>query len=151
MMTTTAPFNESQTFIIREEILVRASIEKTFESLIAQLGPHNETTDGQPLKMVIEPHPGGRWYRDLGSANGHLWGFVQSIKRPVLLEFWGPLFMSSGATSNLQYRLSEAEDGTLITFKHSVVGPFPEDHRERLGTGWTAMHERVKRAAEAAD
>ena len=149
-MTTTAPANEGQTFIITEEILVRASIERTYASLLDQLGPHNETPDGRPLTMVLDPHPGGRWYRDLGGDNGHLWAFVQSIKRPVLLEFWGPLFMSSGATSNLQYRLSEVADGTLITFKHSLVGPLPEDHRGGLDTGWRSMHERIKRVAEAA-
>lgn len=150
-MTTTAPVGEHQAFTITEEILVRASIEKTFESLIAQIGRHNETPDGAPLPMVLETHPGGRWYRDLGGDNGHLWAFVQSIKRPTLLEFWGPLFMSTAATSNMQYRLSEVEDGTLITFKHTVAGPFPEDHRPRLGSGWAAMHARVKRAAEAND
>jgi hypothetical protein len=37
-----------------------------------------------PLK--IEPWPGGRWYRDLGDNNGHLWGHVQASKRPRLLE-----------------------------------------------------------------
>ena len=58
-----------------------------------------------------------------------MWGFVQSIKRPALLEIWGPLFMSTAATSNLMYRLTEVEGGSLITFTHTVVGPFPEDHR----------------------
>ena len=47
---------------------------------------------------------------------------MQSIKRPVLLEFWGPLFMSTGATSNLVYRLTEKDGGTRIDFKHTVVG-----------------------------
>jgi hypothetical protein len=150
MMTTTAAATETQTFTITEEILVRASIEKTYASLLAQLGPHNETPDGKPLTMVLEAHPGGRWYRDLGGDNGHLWGFVQSIKRPALLELWGPLFMSSGATSNLLYRLSEVQDGTLITFRHSLVGPLPEDHRGGLDAGWHAMHVRIKLAAEAA-
>jgi hypothetical protein len=150
MMTTTAAATETQTFTITEEILVRASIEKTYASLLAQLGPHNETPDGKPLTMVLEAHPGGRWYRDLGGDNGHLWGFVQSIKRPALLELWGPLFMSSGATSNLLYRLSEVQDGTLITFRHSLVGPLPEDHRGGLDAGWHAMHARIKLAAEAA-
>ena len=74
---------------------VRASIEQTFKSLVAQIGRLNETPDGTPLPMVLETHPGGRWYRDLGGDNGHLWGFVQSIKRPTLLEIWGPLFMST--------------------------------------------------------
>ena len=97
-MTTTAPVAEHQTFTITEDIAVSASLERTFQSLVAQMGRLNEAPDGTPLPMILETHPGGRWYRDLGGDNGHLWGFVQSIKRPVLLEIWGPLFMSTAAT-----------------------------------------------------
>ena len=147
---TTASALENQTFTLTEDIVVRASLEQTFDSLIVQMGRLNETHDGKPLPMVIELRPGGRWYRELGGDNGHLWGFVQSIKRPTLLEIWGPLFMSTAATSNLTYRLSETPDGTLIKFVHTVVGPFPEDHRSGLGSGWTALHARVRKAAEAA-
>ena len=145
-MTTVA--QASDTFTITEEILVRATLDKTFASLIAQMGRLNESHDGKPLPMLLEPHPGGRWFRDLGGGDGHLWGFVQSIKRPVLLEIWGPLFMSTAATSNVQYRLTEVDGGSLITFTHTVVGPFPEDHRPKLGAGWTALHARVREAAE---
>lgn len=148
-MTTIA--SASETFTITEEIVVRASLERTFESLMAQMGRLNQTPEGAPLPMVLEPRPGGRWYRELGGDNGHLWGFVQSIKRPTLLEIWGPLFMSTAATSNLQYRLSETAEGTLIKFTHTLVGPFPEDHRSRLASGWTALHARVRNAAEAAN
>jgi hypothetical protein len=149
-MTTTAPAPEIQTFTITEEIPVSASLEQTFASLVANMGRLNENPDGSPMPMVLEPRPGGRWYRDLGGDNGHLWGFVQSIKRPTLLEIWGPLFMSTGATSNVLYRLSETPEGTLIRFSHTVVGPFPEEHRPRLGSGWTALHARVRTAAESA-
>ena len=147
MTTTMAPISE--TFTITEEIHVRASLDKTFASLIAQMGRLNETPDGKPLPMVLEPRPGGRWYRELGGDNGHLWGFVQSIKRPVLLEIWGPLFMSTAATSNMMYRLTEVDGGTLISFRHTVAGPFPEDHRPQMGSGWAALHARVRAAAEA--
>ena len=102
-----------QAIVISEEIHVEASLEATFASLLVQMGRQNETPEGQPMPMIIEPRPGGRWYRELGGDNGHLWGHVQSIKRPVLLEMWGPLFISTGATSNLMYRLSESNDGTL--------------------------------------
>jgi hypothetical protein len=149
-MTTTSPASEHQTLTIREEITVHASLEQTFASLVVQMGRLNEAPDGTPLPMVLETRPGGRWYRELGGDNGHLWGFVQSIKRPTLLEFWGPLFMSTAATSNLLYRLSEIPGGTLITFTHTLVGPFPEEHRPRLATGWAALHARVRQAAEAA-
>ena len=145
-MTTMAAINE--TFTIREEIRVKASLEKTFASLLAEMGARNQSPDGKPLPMVIEPRPGGRWFRDLGGENGHLWGFVQSIKRPVLLEIWGPLFMSTAATSNLMYRLSESDGTTLITFTHTVVGPLPEDHRPQMSAGWAALHARVRAAAE---
>jgi len=147
-MTTTIA--ESQTFTITEEIAVSASLDQTFQSLIANMGRLNQTPEGSPLPMVLEPRPGGRWYRDLAGDDGHLWGFVQSIKRPTLLEIWGPLFMSTAATSNLLYRLSETPDGTLIKFTHTLVGPFPEDHRPRLVSGWTALHARVRKDAESA-
>ena len=107
-MTTSTPVSETQTFTINEEISVAASLDQTFDSLIAQMGRYNETPDGVPLPMVLEPHPGGRWYRHLGGDNGHLWGFVQSIKRPTLLEIWGPLFMSTAAT--LEPALSAQRD-----------------------------------------
>ena len=148
-MTTTIA--ESQTFTVTEEIAVRASLDQTFQSLIANMGRLNQTPEGSPLPMVLEPRPGGRWYRDLAGDDGHLWGFVQSIKRPTLLEIWGPLFMSTAATSNLLYRLSETPEGTLIKFTHTLVGPFPEDHRPRLVSGWTALHARVRKDAESAE
>jgi hypothetical protein len=142
--------SESQTFTITEEIDVHAPLDQTFDSLIANMGRLNETPDGKPLPMVLEPYPGGRWYRELGGDNGHLWGFVQSIKRSTLLEIWGPLFMSTAATSNLMYRLTETPEGTRIMFTHTVVGPFPEDHRPQLASGWAALHVRVRTTAEAA-
>jgi hypothetical protein len=149
-MTTTVQATEQPTFTITEEIFVQASIETTFASLITQMGRQNETPDGKPLPMVLEAKPGGRWYRELGGDNGHLWGFVQSIKRPALLEIWGPLFMSTGASNNLIYRLSEKDGGTLISFKHSLVGPVPDEFHQNMAPGWEALHARVKTQAEAA-
>jgi len=149
-MTPILSAHEKPTFVIDEEIRVDAPLAATFESLLIQMGPQNETPDGKPLPMVLEPRPGGRWFRDLGSGTGHLWGFVQSIKPPVLLEIWGPLFISTGATSNLIYRLSEVDGGTIITFRHSLVGPVPDEMGEHMGPGWAVLHARVKRTAEAA-
>ena len=106
-MLTTAPTIENLTLNIVEEIHIRSSLSATFAALLEQMGPSNETPDGKPLAMKIEPWPGGRWFRDLGGNNGHFWGHVQAIKNPTLLEITGPLFMSSPVISNLQYRLKE--------------------------------------------
>ena len=113
---------EDLTLSIAEEIHVRASIDKTFEALLEQLGPRNEVPEKGPMPMKLEAWPGGRWFRDLGGEDGHFWAHVQAIKRPTLLEFAGPLFMSYPVSSNLQYRLSEEPGGTLIKFRHLALG-----------------------------
>ena len=139
---------EQLTLTITEETHVRASLETTFETLLEEMGPHNETPYGEKLPMTIEPWPGGRWFRDLGGGNGHFWGVVQAIKRPTLLEICGPLFMSAPVVSNLQYRLAPVEGGTLVTFRHSALGFVPEEIRKNVGAGWGVLHTRVKRIAE---
>jgi hypothetical protein len=148
-MVPTATTIENLTLNITEEIHVRAPLGVTFAALLEQLGPHNEVEDGKPMPMKIEPWPGGRWYRDLGDNNGHFWGHVQAIKRPTLLEISGPLFMSYPAISNVQYRLSEVDGGTLIKFRHSALGLIQEDHREGVSSGWSRIHARVRTRAEA--
>jgi hypothetical protein len=149
-MITAATRIEDLTLGITEEIYVRASLDATFAALLEQLGPHNETRESVPMPMKLEAWPGGRWYRDLGDNNGHFWGVVQAIKRPTLLEITGPLFMSYPAVSNVQYRLSEKEDGTLITFHHTALGLILEDHRKGVTGGWKHINEGVRRRAETA-
>lgn len=134
---------------VTQEIHVRASLETTFSALLEQLGPENETAEGKPMPMKLEPRPGGRWYRDLGGENGHFWGHVQAIKRPTLLEFAGPLFMSYPVVSNVQYRLSEVNGGTLIKFHHTALGLILDEHREGVGKGWTHINDGIRRRAEA--
>ncbi len=152
-MSSTAPKRERNiedlTLAVTQEIHVRASLDATFAALLEQLGPKNDTIDGKPMPMKIEPWPGGRWYRDLGGEDGHFWGNVQAIKRPTLLEITGPLFMSYPVVSNVQYRLSEADGGTLIKFRHTALGLILEDHRVGVGKGWTHINEGIRKRAEA--
>jgi uncharacterized protein YndB with AHSA1/START domain len=148
-MVSTALGLDSLTLNVVEEIHVRAPLDVTFEALLEQLGPYNDTPEGNPLPMKIEPWPGGRWYRDLGDNNGHFWGVVQAIKRPTLLEICGPLFMSYPVTSNVQYRLSEETGGTLIKFHHKALGLIQDDHRAGVGKGWGHINASVRKRAEA--
>ncbi len=145
---TTAPGIESLTLIVTKEIQVQASLEDTFAALLEQLGPDGDNPDGTKMQMKIEPWPGGRWWRDLGDNNGHFWGHVQAIKRPTLLEISGPLFMSYAAVSNVQYRLSESNGGTLITFHHKAMGTIQDDHREGVSKGWMHILTRIQERAE---
>jgi uncharacterized protein YndB with AHSA1/START domain len=144
----TASTLEDLTLNIAHETHVRASLEATFDALLEQIGPANQTPDGKPQPMVIEPRPGGRWFRDLGQNNGHFWGLVQAIKRPTLLEITGPLFMSSPVVSNVQYRLTQVDGGTLIAFRHSAFGFVPEEYRD-VKKGWVPLLDRIRARAES--
>lgn len=148
-MASTAARTEDLTLHITEEIHVHAPLEATFAALLEELGPFNETAEGKPMPMKIEAWPGGRWFRDLGDNNGHFWGVVQAIKQPTLLEFSGPLFMSYPVVSNVQYRLSEKDGGTLISFHHIALGFIPEDNRKGMKAGWKHMLAGAKTRAEA--
>jgi hypothetical protein len=148
-MSLTVEAFESLTLNITQEIHVAAPLDAAFAAMLEEIGPHNERADGAPMPMKIEPWPGGRWYRDLGNGDGHFWGHVQAIKRPTLLEITGPLFMSYPVLSNVQYRLSEADGGTLIKFRHTAFGVIQDGHREGVASGWSRMLTRVRMRVEA--
>jgi len=145
-----ATITNDLTLTLEEEIRVAAPLDVTFAALLEELGPLHQVADDSPLPMKLEARPGGRWYRDLGNDNGHLWGHVQAIKRPTLLEISGPLFMSYAAVSNLQYRLTAVDGGTLIAFRHTAIGLILEEHRAGVQSGWQYSHDRIKKAAESA-
>jgi hypothetical protein len=147
-MVQTAQSIEEMTLKIEQEIDVKASLETTFAALLEQLGPGNERHDGSPMPMKLEPWPGGRWFRDLGDGNGHCWAQVQAIKRPTLLEFAGPLFMSYPVANNVQYRLSEESGGTLIQFRHTAFGFIQDDHRKGVASGWSYILDKARERAE---
>jgi uncharacterized protein YndB with AHSA1/START domain len=149
-MIANAPDIDSMTLNIKEETHVRAPIAATFAALLEEMGPSNEAQPGTAMPFTLEAWPGGRWFRDLGNGNGHLWGHVQSIKRPTLLEITGPLMMSFAVSSNLQYRLKEVDGGTSITLTHTALGLFPEGYREQLSQGWPHLLERIRRRVEKA-
>ena len=130
---------------IVEETHVRASVATTFEALLEELGPENKGYEGVAMPLTLEAWPGGRWFRDLGNGNGHLWGHIQAIKRPTLIEIVGPLMMSFAVTSNVQYRLKEVDGGTLVSLRHTALGLFPQDgYRDALGEGWKEIFERLR-------
>jgi len=126
---------------VENDIHIAAPIGVVFETLL-------ETEPRSGLNLKIEAWPGGRWYRDLGNNTGHLWGHVQVIKPPTLLEICGPMFMSYPVASHIQYRLSEEAGGTQLSLVHQAIGLISPEHREGVQKGWGEMLEGVKTTAE---
>jgi len=134
-----------QAFEIVKEEEIAAPVDIVFETILEQMGPLNSTPE-KPMPMKLEAWPGGRWFRELGDNTGHFWGVVQSIKPPSLLEISGPLFMSTPAISNIQYRLTEENGVTRLRFVHRAMGWIRDEDR-RVDEGWTELIDRIRAAA----
>ena len=136
------------TLDVSQAIEISAAPGDVFRNLILRLSEQNSTPDNKPMPMVLEQWPGGRWFRDLGDGHGHLWGFVQVIKPPTLLEIHGPMFMSYPAVGHVQIRVTPTSGGCELSLRHRVVGLIDENHRVGLADGWNACTNDVKRMSE---
>ena len=151
-MTTASPDvqigGEISSMKIQKEIFIEAPIDIAFECVLAQLGPESEMPDGKPFPFKIEAWPGGRWFRDLGNNTGHLWGHVQVIKPPKLIELSGPFMMSYAATNHIQYRLEPEGKGTRLKLTHQAIGLIPAEHRDGMPKGFEFWLERIRDLAQ---
>jgi uncharacterized protein YndB with AHSA1/START domain len=136
--------SEIQVLHVKKEIDIAAPIDVVWIVIIEQMPLPNE------MKTKLEPWVGGRWFRDLGNNTGHLWGHIQVIKPPKLLEIVGPMMMSYPVASHVQYRLTEEGGKTHIAFQHQAIGLITKDHREGVNQGWGQHMTNIAKLAEAA-
>ena len=128
---------EIKTLSVVKELLIAAPADVVFETVLEPHGPMKD------MNMKLEPWPGGRWFRDLGNNTGHLWGHVQVIKPPKVLELVGPTMMSYPAISHIQYRLTEQAGGTLLKFTHQAMGMIEPGLEQNVSKGWGEMLELI--------
>ncbi len=133
---------------LAQSIEIGSAIGDAYQALLRRLTVDSVTPDNKPLPMVLEEWPGGRWFRDLGPGQGHLWGFVQVIKPPTLIEIHGPMFMSYAVTGHVQFHLTPISGGTELSLRHRVLGEVEQQHREGVTHGWDQFLKAVKRLAE---
>ena len=136
MTTTTEERLEVQTFQFSRDTLVAAGPDIVFDAVLAECGPEGSPPDGKPFPFKLEAWPGGRWFRDLGNNTGHLWGHVQVIKPPKLLEISGPMMASYPAVNHIAYRLTPEGDGTRLKITHRAFGYMPAGFMEGAEQGF---------------
>ena len=134
---------DEMTLDVSQSVVIGAGLEEVFEKMLYRLGEGNTTPNGDSLNLQIEPFAGGRWFRDRGEGIQHLWGHVQAIKAPVLLEMSGPMFMSYPAINHVEVKLEPAPDGTKITLRHRALGMIDPAHREGVSHGWQHMLDNI--------
>ena len=137
-----------QTVEFKNEELIKAPIEIVWRAVLDEVGPEAQMPGGKTLSLKVEAWPGGRWYRDLGNNTGHLWGHVQVIKPPGLLELCGPMAMSYPCVNHIQYRLTAEGSGTRLILTHKAMGLIPKEHREGMGEGWGQWVQAIRDLAE---
>jgi len=135
---------EDMTLDVEQHVEVKGPIDEVFKSVLKRLGEGNMRPDGEPMDMHLEEWAGGRWYRDRGHGIQHLWGHLQVIKPPVLLELSGPMFMSYPALNHLEVKLEETGDGTKVTLRHRAVGMIDPEHKEGVTHGWQTLLDSIK-------
>lgn len=135
-------------FDLNQAVEIEAPIGDAYQNLIRRLTEESTTPDNRPMPMVLEQWPGGRWFRDLGNKEGHLWGFVQVIKPPTLIEIHGPMFMSYAVAGHVQFRLTQISGGVELAMRHRVLGIVEDAHRQGLNGGWSGFLGDVKRLSE---
>jgi hypothetical protein len=124
------------TLDINQTVEIKGATGDVFRATLYRLGEGNANPQGESLQMVLEQWPGGRWFRDRGNGIGHLWGHVQVIKPPTLLELSGPMFMSYPALNHVEVRLEEIPGGTRLNLRHRAIGFIDPAHRAGVTTGW---------------
>ena len=139
---------EDLTLDVEQHIEINAPPEKVFPAMLHMLGKGSTRPDGESMQLDLEPKVGGRWYRDRGNGVGHLWGFVQVIKPPELLELSGPMFMSYPALNHLEAKVEKTAGGSKVTYRHRAIGMIDPEHRKGVSTGWNYMLEQLKKACE---
>ncbi|MGD1069151.1 MAG: SRPBCC domain-containing protein [Bryobacteraceae bacterium] len=127
---------ENMTLDVEQHVEVKADIGDVFKGVLRQFGEGSTNPNGESMQMILEQWPGGRWFRDRGNGIGHLWGHVQVIKPPVLLELSGPMFMSYPALNHVEVRLDQIAGGTKVTLRHRAIGTIDPAHREGVSKGW---------------
>lgn len=124
------------TLDIEQQLEIKADIGDVFKRTLHRFGEGSTNPSGESMQMILEQWPGGRWFRDRGNGIGHLWGHVQTIKPPVLLELSGPMFMSYPAVNHVEIKLDQIPGGTKVTLRHRAIGLLDPQHKQGVTTGW---------------
>ena len=129
---------------VEQHAEMKADIGDVFKGVLYRLGKGNANINGESLQMNLEEWAGGRWFRDRGDGIQHLWGHLQVIKPPTLIELSGPMFMSYPAINHIEIKLDQTAGGTRVTLRHRAIGMLDPEHRENIGKGWSHLMEALE-------
>lgn len=145
---------------IVKRLEVRAPLERTFDTFVKRMGDwwprEHSLADGKVRTgVVIEPHPGGRWYETMSDGSEIQWGDVRAWDRPnrvllvwrLTMEFkFDPDF-----DTEVEVRFTAQDDVTVVEFEHRDLERFGEtaaQTAEMMDQGWGQILDAFVKAAE---
>ena len=149
---------------IRRTLRVRAPQEKAFDTFVAGMGDwwlKSHSLLKSPQKdVVIEPHPGGRWYEVGEDGSEQLWGKVMVWERPerVILAWQlnANFDYDPDIETTVEVRFTADGDVTIVAFEHRDLERFGEraaqvrgDYESGMDGGWGELLAGYQRSAEA--
>lgn len=124
---------------IEHEILVNASVEKTFASLLEINGWWAQRFVPKPDALHLETRVGGRFWesRDGKDNNGILWGMVTSIEPNDHIVLSGSIGMSDAVMGAVTLCTIPQDDATTkITLVHQIIGAVSQTSVDMFRLGW---------------
>jgi len=129
-------------------VTVKIAPDRAFHLFATQMGhwwPRGRTVGSAPhVDIVVEPHPGGRWYERDADGQETPWGKVLAWEPPRrLLLAWqldSRFRFDPDLLTEVELRFAPAKGGgTLVTLEHRDLERFGRDaasHADKLGGGW---------------
>jgi uncharacterized protein YndB with AHSA1/START domain len=126
-------------FQVSQELVLPASPEAVFDAVTGDIsGWWDHSFSGHPLKLYIEPKPGGGFYEIFDAAgDGVLHATVNYADRGKILRFTGPLGLAGQAiTVVTTYEFSPDPAGTKLRLTCNVSGQIEDGQDKIIDAVW---------------
>ena len=133
---------------IRKSFRVRAPQQKAFDVFLAGMGrwwPKDHSLLGSPQHdVIVEPHPGGRWYEVAEDGSETMWGKVLEWDAPSrALLAWqlnGEWTYDPDFETEVEIRFIPDGEATIVEFEHRKLDALARTARDgqimEIDEGW---------------
>jgi DNA-binding transcriptional ArsR family regulator/uncharacterized protein YndB with AHSA1/START domain len=127
------------TFIIEQEIEIKAAPGDLFRALTADIGEwwghphlHEDARD-----VVLDPVPGGLVKQVTRDGGGNVMFMVQALRRDRLLVLHGTMGMANMVHMAVRFEVEPIKGGsTRLRLKHTAIGDLTPETRADFVKGW---------------
>jgi uncharacterized protein YndB with AHSA1/START domain len=145
---------------IRRTLVVQADLQRAFTAFTGRMGswwpPAHSINPVPRADVIVEPHPGGRWYERGTDGSECEWGKVLAWEPPLRVVLaWqidGQFRYNPAVVTEVELRFTALDARqTQVDFEHrhlERLGKNAVAIRDRLDSGWPGILEAYRQLAE---